>query len=227
MALVSFSPILSDARGAAGSDVFKTINGNSILRKTYMRHKTYPINAAIQKANFKFIVKFWRRIPQYHRDEWNSLAIQLAASQIKFFKKPLSGYNLFVSCNLNLKRWGSSYHESPANIDNLLFPNITQVVMTANSTHIFITPYHSVPSSYKLEAVASPMISPGITIMIPFLYMGLYTLGLPGKIDIINEWQSIFGNRIIPFQKIFSKIRWIDTYSGFASPWYLSNCIIS
>jgi len=106
MSLISTSPILSDLRGRSGSNIFKTIAGNSVLRRDYAKKRGNLHWATWQKDNLRKVNSLWKIISDVATASWYTLADDLRNSNKSFWGKNLDAYNLFVSSNLNSLRWG-------------------------------------------------------------------------------------------------------------------------
>ena len=217
--IASPSPIISDARGQAGSVVFKTIHGNIQIRKTYQRFKTYPIYAAQQKWNFEATTKTWRFLRDYQRKGWNDLALELGLSKPKFFKKPLDGFNLFVCLNLNSLRWNYNLNADAPDISVFNLPHVS----ISNNGSIMHTEYISfnLNGAYEayIELIASKPHSAGCSFAQTFRYVTNQVFLDSLSYDISIYYANVFSTHANSPPKHFWKFRVIDRLSGAFSLW--------
>jgi hypothetical protein len=101
MAIIATSPLISNLRGKAGSDIFYTAKGI-----TYLRCRVKPINKQNPvTSNWRSIVssffKTWQQLSDDVRMQYNDIAPSIPHYDINGNDKPLSGYQLFLSCALN------------------------------------------------------------------------------------------------------------------------------
>jgi hypothetical protein len=225
--IATTSPILSDLRGQAGSDVFRTIHDNVVIRKQYTRFKSYPLYAATQKSNFVQLTKWWGRETGVFRQGWISLAAQLAISKIKFFNKPLNGFNLYLSCHLNKWRWGlHTLFPAPDFTVFGKFPNFSFLVSV-----VFHTEYLKLVTweigFTNIELRAAPPKSVGVSNTNCYRYIYHGPINLNEDLDISAFYSTAFPFNSLSQNKHFWQFRYINPDAGVGSFWYSFNTDVS
>lgn len=201
-----FGAIITDGRGKLGGHVFQQGRFGSI-----MKAKTSPIKkeSSLQRLNKAILSSLstsWSNLTDLERDLWNKASLVDKSSTFVHGTSLLSGYNLYVSLNLNLYHSGQSLITSPLPKSIIVPYGITVAVrqITANTLLVFFNSSDYNGSNFILYA--TPPMSAGISVA-GNSFVKLTNFVLPfSNIDVLGFYMNKFGY-ISEYSSIFLKFK--------------------
>jgi len=225
MALTSPSTLLTDIRGKAGSNVFRTVGGNTLIRKDFARYKSYPGYAAQQKSNFHQVIKLWQQNSAANNATWETLARTIKSTNNLFFNKKLNGYNLFLSFNLNLLRWSNAINLVAPLFANLVVGYMNNPYIVNIDGYLYLYPMTPPGGIVLIEIESALGVSPGKSTCGVFRIIDIFTYLPPDGILLNNYWINTFKRPITEGLRYFFNVRLINKFNGYAGPWYKLNVV--
>lgn len=219
MSLISYSPLVTSIHGKTGTNIFKVIHSNPLLQKAYQRLTKMNNFSTFQRATFVNVTKSWKLLLDSQRLAWSNLAVQVNAGSIKFFGTAVSGYSLYVSCNLNLNQWNNTTISDAPAFDSIHFPvtaSATVNLINADFPAFFTW---SDAETWQIEVKCSPPVSPGVSLQNCFRYLINSSISSTNVINLNPAYTNLFPGIPSNFFKIFFEFRFCNFANGFASPW--------
>lgn len=113
MALIRFSNLVNDIRGAAGGNVFARNRSGA-----YVRNRTTPLNPQSTpqmnaRAQFGQLAQNWRNLTEEERAQWESIAPEYPYLNKLGESRTYSGEQLYIKLNRNLQAAGAAALDSP------------------------------------------------------------------------------------------------------------------
>jgi hypothetical protein len=163
MAKVTFGPVVSEARGMCGNQVFARDRGGA-----YVRAKAKVVNPntsyqAMVRAWEKAIAQAWSNtLTDQQRQAWRALADLLARKNVVGDTAYLSGFHQFCQSNLNLfHAGGSQLNDAPARIA-ATDPGPITISASSNPQHLQLTPTNTPPPGYGMILKTTKPLPPGV-----------------------------------------------------------------
>jgi len=101
MARVTYGPLVTELAGSIGGVTFqKNASGNTARLRPVPTVNPTSLQSGFQ-GNLSSIVNFWPTLTQAQKDDWDTHASIYDHTTVWGESKTLSGYQWFVSCNLN------------------------------------------------------------------------------------------------------------------------------
>jgi hypothetical protein len=224
---VVFGSIVTDGSGKLGGQVI-TKNHYGRFQKT----KVTPANPKTSRqlavrANFKAVQTAWETLSETNRLLWNNCVSDYPQKDRFGDTHILSGYGLFMKCNVSRLNIGQLVLESPP--VKFSFPNWSVVGVSAfaitGKVWLFMSP--TIPAGNRLELFATSSVSPGINYMHwSFKQIGFVLPSQGYPVDISSMYSTIFPSGLTVNKKVFFKARMINDASGFISHEVKFSCII-
>lgn len=161
MAHIRSGSIVSDIRGKVGTEIYSR-NKHGAYVKAYAA-PTNP-NSPDQQANrtdFQVAVSIWQSLADSERMRWNAYAASLVRSNSIGDKRLTSGYNLFLSRQINGLRIGLGVNPDPY-ISQQSAVYIGEDPVLTESSLIIDRATEEFGNSWWMFVAASPPVSPGV-----------------------------------------------------------------
>jgi photosystem II stability/assembly factor-like uncharacterized protein len=224
---VVFGSIVTDGSGKLGGQVI-TKNHYGKFQKT----KVTPANPKTSRqlavrANFKAVQTAWETLSETNRLLWNNCVSDYPQKDRFGDIHILSGYGLFMKCNVSRLNISQLVLESPP--VKFSFPNWSVVGVSAfaitGKVWLFMSP--TIPAGNRLELFATSSVSPGINYMHwHFKQIGFIMPGQSYPVDISSMYSAIYPTGLTTLKKVFFKARMINDASGFISHEVKFSCIV-
>jgi hypothetical protein len=163
MAKVTFGPVVSEARGACGTQVFARDRGGA-----YVRAKAKVVNPktsyqATVRAWEKTIAKAWSTsLTDQQRQGWRELADLITRSNVLGDKTSLSGFHTFCQSNLNLIHAGLAPLHDPPPALAATDPGELSASASASAPQLLLNPTTAPPNGWGFIAKATKNLTPGV-----------------------------------------------------------------
>lgn len=99
----------NEFHGTAGEVTASKIGGETILNDRAQHSHVKTPRQSERRANFSFILRLWKTLSDEQHLAWESQARQHRERTLIAEDVPLTGYNLFVCFNTNLRVVGARY----------------------------------------------------------------------------------------------------------------------
>lgn len=228
MALVKFSALISGMWGKLNGSIFSSTRQGYIIKNKFTPTNPQTPLQQSTRARIAFLSSNWKTLTDNQRLLWNNAA----SSHIRFnhWGDPyiMSGYTLFLSCNINLSlialNFTNDYITPPS---PTLINSLASSFISTNTNKILVE-FAPFPVSPFIDYIlfATPPLSAGINyVLSQYRQIGIITNSstLPFYAD------SFYFNKFPNYsqgQKVFFKLLPISNISGDSYPAFYSNCII-
>lgn len=218
MAVIKFSPIVSEARGKVGDVVFSRNSYSAYVRGFVVPTNPNTLSQQNVRGRFGGTAQMWRQITPVQRQQWKAQSEYINRTNIFGDSTPLTAFNWFMRANQNRVVLGAVAIPFPVltppppqfTVDNIaadttggtLIVSFSPVVPVNVAIVVYGTTGLSagvnfVKSEYRLfSVIPNPQVSP---------------------IDLTVNYVSIFGALPLVGEKVFVKLRAIDVTSGIDS----------
>jgi hypothetical protein len=229
--MAQFRSILGDIRGSIAGTTFSR-NGNA----AYMRNRATPVNPrstgqTLSRTALAYVSTLWRSLTQPLQDGWKALAATVPYQDKMGNTSFYSGFQLFVKLNKTLQSNGlATIQAAPAGAPT--FPGIAysgyqseqDAAVPGDFTLLINLLVAASAAGFNLQVQSTAPISGGINFVNESAYRTIASYPDPITVSpkaLTNDWEGVFG---IPTgsligSAIFTRLRLIDTASGFVSPW--------
>lgn len=102
-----FGAIVVSGSGKLGGHIFTGSGVRSAMSTKSIQVNKRSVRQSSQRAFVTYLSSLWRELNEQERASWDSSAVIENKNNNSDTKGNISGFNLFVSCNLNLKALGS------------------------------------------------------------------------------------------------------------------------
>ena len=217
------SPLISEARGKLGGSVFARNSAGQ-----YVRAKTQPANpqTTSQQANralFAAASKQWSTLSAATRAQWSGAAANMVRRDSLGQKFTPSGFNTYLRAYFNIKAYGSGAVPT-APYDTAAFIDVATLTLSVIPTfggHAIVQVAKAASVGWPgsgWKVYASLCQPPGVNFMGPAMYR---RLGIPDSVSANTMQLSTAYFNVFDAQpwtvgtRLFVKIAWVDTISGF------------
>jgi hypothetical protein len=135
MVQVKYGSIIDEMKGKQGGSVFKGGYSAPSMQSIGKRSKSYTSWDQYPLGKLAYIAQLWRSITEAQRTDWNTLA--LTWPFINCFGETYygSGFQVFMSVNLNLSLVGTAWHNTAADrVADFVFTAVTGTWTAVNNT---------------------------------------------------------------------------------------------
>lgn len=207
--------LFEDFSGSTGGITATHSAGHLVVRNKVIPTYTDTDYQKVIRGNFSVYTKKWGELTDGQRQKWIEKAIEVSANKSYFgITGKISGFNLYVKCNINLKLVNvvaeltepvRSLPQKTPTIDKIeykeekLTVKLSEIISAEDSVVIRVTP-----------------LKPGQSTNVNGLRQVGVILGGTDNIDVTEKFIEIFGN-IVEGEKLQAQAYAINTQSGFAS----------
>lgn len=138
MALIKLSSIgITNLSGKAGGSVFSRNRGGN-----YVKNFVVPVNSSTSaqeqvRADFAYFSAKWRLLTEAQRESWRQAKIDFPRTNVFGDTITLSGFNLYISLNQNLRTiGGTEISNAPAPAGVTPVDSISNLVFTGGATPV-------------------------------------------------------------------------------------------
>lgn len=215
MALIKTTAIIAEIRGKVAGTVFSRNASGA-----YMRTKVTPINPqttaqSLVRQNFTDNSQTWRGLTENQRKLWNQSAINFTRTNIFGDNVPLSGFNLYVRLNNNLKAVNVAVIADAPQPESVQgFTTLSVVADTGGGTFdITFTP--PIAANVSVQVFATAPLSAGVTFVKTELRkIDVLVTADTTPQDLAAEYITKFGALPPVGSKIFIQFTPINTTTG-------------
>ena len=126
MVQVKYGDTITEYKGKSGGSVFKGGYSAPSMQSIGHRSKQYTSFDQFPLGKLSYIAQLWRTITAGQRTDWNTLALTWPFTNCFGDTYYGSGFQVFMSVNLNLALVGIAYHDTAADhTANWVFTNVT------------------------------------------------------------------------------------------------------
>ena len=218
MALLKWSPLISEARGK--------LNGIVLARNqygAYAREKVTPENPETTRqeevrAFLTSASQSWRDLDDTQRAQWQKAAGEHSRRNVFGDLAPLNGFNHYVKINATLLNAGVSPLEVPGPEEPTEQIQHLEVGQFQMEDQLLLTVSPSeVPSTYAAQIEATPGLSPGRSSPgTRYRVLTYLTEGQNLEQNLNNPWKELYGNLEVN-KRIFFRVSFIHTTNGHTS----------
>lgn len=209
----------SEFRGTAGDVTARRTGGRTVLNGRAQHSHIKSPKQSVRRASFGYITKQFKQLTAQQLIAWQKLAeIHREHALVGAEGVPLTAHNLFVCLNANRSLVGVPLTmDAPEQIhgsDAIAFDDI------------WITPERILISGLRdadnpnarLVVKMSPGQGPGISkAWDKTVIVGDFETSDWGDLDLLGVYTKSFGVDVVPGQKYFLELYWIDELSGYVS----------
>jgi len=214
---IKWGALVVDGRGKIGGQVASKNRAGA-----YMRNKVTPVNpqtsAQLSARNrLTTYAQGWRGLTQAQRDAWNAAVSDFARTDIFGDLKNPTGFNLYNRLNNNLVLVGQSAITSPplpASVGEVVASSLTAEDGTVAES-LSLALGDDVPANTAIKVFATAPQSPGKSfVKSEYRFIGYEPAAESTPIDILSNYQAVFGSTGEAGQKIFVKVQAVNTNTG-------------
>jgi len=215
MAKVKFGQIISEARGKIGGMVFSRNSYGS-----YIRQKVTPVNPSsarqsIVRTYLTQLAQDWRDLTAPQKLQWNTQAVAFAKTDIFGDKQTPSGFNLYMSLNLNILNVNGVVISTPPVLEDAFNFTAFSAAISAGGGSIDLTYAAAIPATVSVEVFATAPMSAGKSfVKSEYRKIDVILTADASPFDIAAEYIVKFGSVGLAGQKVFFKMVPIVTLTG-------------
>lgn len=232
MANLKYGVIVTKIVGKIGGQIFQQgKNGNVI--KNYgapgIKLETWKVPPEPKpptKPTKRLAAQSWKGLTDDQRSAWNAAASSFPATNKVGDTYTPSGFQLYMSCNINLLLAGQDMLSTPPAASS--FPSSADYILTADTTPLIgISQDVVFAANFLLEVSISPCFSTGLRKPLGGTKLiGYYASQVGLVIDLTADW-VVFYAALQLGQRLQVNIRFIDINTGLKSAWVMKRCIIT
>ncbi|HJG19169.1 hypothetical protein [Odoribacter splanchnicus] len=212
--------LFKDFSGSTGGITATHSGGHLVVRNKIVQTYTDTEYQKAIRQNFTLFTKNWQELTDVQREEWNAKAKTVTSDHAVYgISGKISGFNLYVRCNMNLQLVGLAPALTVPG-DDLpgIVPELSAVTIDADALNVTLS--DNVDKD-DILVIRLTTLSPGQSTNTNALRQVGQVPGNAKEADIIEKYTAIFG---LPEdgQKIQVQIYAINKNSGFASSRKLS-----
>jgi len=206
----------NDFAGTAKEVTARTVNGRNVLSVRAKQSKVVTPAQANSRNQLSRISREYKQLSDSQMRAWEALAQRLKG--ISYFGKAaeMTGHNAFVRLNVNRVLAGEPILENaPASVISI--PNATYRLAVVSPSMVVFQGIKHQPAPLKLVVKMSAAVSPGISNgWSKTVIISPNTEDDWGEADLTTFYTNTIGVTPAVGQKIFIKVYWMDTTTGFA-----------
>jgi len=228
MAAIKFTGLVSDMKGSIGGSTVQGGKQGPIIRaKPKPAQKTLNLQQP-RRGYFSTLTRKWSGLTQTKRDAWDA-----AAPSFPIYNKfgdlvDPSGFNLFLSLNINLNVIGLSYIDTPPTAGSVTaITSVSFLISESLEAFNFSISPTPVPTKHKYVYYAGPNRSPGVQVNYSTLrVIKVRNEGNGANINIWSDYQDVFGVKPRAGMKIFAGVVPVLKSTGQRLPMVGSSTIV-
>lgn len=231
MALIRFSNLVNDIRGAAGGNVFARNRSGA-----YVRNRTTPLNPQstgqqIARAAFGGLSQAWRTLTEAQRQAWADAAPEYPYLNKLGESRVYSGEQLYMKLNRNLQAAGQSLINEPLAPMGVDSVNGLTMDVDVNGLAVNLTgTLESVDSASTIVIQASAPLSAGKSTVPRSAFKNIATATeaeIVVETDYSTEYQAVFGSFAgQEGAKVFFRVYSVNNATGQASAPFIASTVI-
>lgn len=231
MALIRFSNLVNDIRGAAGGNVFARNRSGA-----YVRNRTTPLNPQstgqqIARAAFGGLSQAWRTLTEAQRQAWADAAPQYPYLNKLGESRVYSGEQLYMKLNRNLQAAGQPLLDAPLNPSGVDSVNSLTIDMDINGAVLsLVGTLEANDATSTIVIQASAPVSAGKSTVPRSAFKNIATateaeIVLEG--DYSTDYQAVFGSFTgMEGAKVFFRVYSVNNATGQASAPFMASTVI-
>lgn len=207
--------LFDDFSGSTGNITATHSAGHLVVRNKVAPAYTDTEYQKAVRQNFTKFTKNWQELTDAQRDQWNAKAKAVTSNHTAFgISGKISGFNLYVRCNMNLQLVGLAPALTVPG-DDLpgIVPEVQAITTSADALNVSVT--ENVDKDDILVVRLTPL-SPGQSTNQNALRQVGQIAGEAKEANILEKYTAIFGAPEAG-QKLQVQIYAINKHSGFAS----------
>jgi len=215
MAKIKFGQIISEARGKIAGMVFSRNAYGS-----YIRQKVTPVNpsSAAQSVVRTYLTQLaqdWRDLTAPQKLQWNTQSVAFAKTDIFGDKQTPSGFNLYMSLNMNILNVNGAVISSPPVLEDAFnFTSLSAVISVGGGTST-LTYAAAIPATVSVLVYATAPMSAGKSfVKSEYRKIDVILTADASPFDIAAEYTAKFGSVGALGQKVFFKLVPVVTLTG-------------
>jgi hypothetical protein len=227
-AKIKFGQIISEARGSIAGMVFSRNHSGS-----YIRQKVTPVNPSnpaqtLVRTYLTQLSQDWRDLTAAQKLQWNTQSVAFAKTDIFGDKQTPSGYNLYMSLNLNILNVGGTPISIPPVLeDSFNFTSLSVAISEGGGTAT-LTYAAAIPATVSVEVFATAPMSAGKEfVKSEYRKIDVILTADVSPFDIATEYIAKFGSVGQEGQKVFFKLVPIVTLSGIRGMGITASAIVA
>jgi hypothetical protein len=217
MTLIKYSGLVSDHRGVLNGSIFSKNKSGNIVKNKQSPLNRSSFSQQTYRANWAYIVKYWKFLTVEQRDSWINLAASTTWHNSIGNAYHPSGQQLYLYCNQNLYS---------VNLPMLLLAvnPIGRTIITSAYVTQGLWNYYSmslefyptpVNSHVRYKLYATPSLSPGISYARKQLRLiNIIVPGTASPYDFTTPYVDLY-DLPVAGSKVFFKLVPVDIVTGF------------
>lgn len=225
---IKYSALVSDMRGKLNGSVASKNRFGS-----YLRNKVTPVNRktvyqTVVRAILATVAQTWRGLTASQRSQWDGAVNSFKGTNIFGDVKVLSGFGLFTKLNANRLTIGQAQITTPPLPTDV--PGVTALSATADvsDAKIILTysPAIDAGVSVILEATA-PMSAGKNFVDSEYRKIDVLLTADASPLEVQTAYIAKFGSIGVAGQKIFFRMKAVDTSSGIPGGSISASCVVT
>lgn len=231
MALIRFSNLVNDIRGAAGGNVFARNRSGA-----YVRNRTTPLNPQstgqmAARAAFGGLSQMWRTLTEAQRQAWADAAPEYPYLNKLGESRTYSGEQLYMKLNRNLQAAGASLIEAPLNPAGVDAVNALTMDVDVNGLAVNLSGSLTSDDATSVIVIqASAPVSAGKSTIPRSGFKNIATATeaeIVAEADYGTEYAAVFGSFAgQEGAKVFFRLYAVNTETGQASAPFITSTVI-
>jgi hypothetical protein len=225
---VKFGAIITDGRGKLGGHYAASNHSGTHLATRKKSIRRFGVSVGVSKTTQATNVQLWATLTMLEQQQWSQDANNYTYIGRMGDTIRLTGQQHFIATNNNLAAIGTAPITIPGAKQGYAPPAFTLTANTGGSlitlTYAAVLPSVATP---RIAIYATPLMSTGRSVAFS-QYRLITQTDQHGQAsdNVYSFWHPIFGN-LITGQRLFVKLRVIDTLSGASSFLQVASCVIS
>lgn len=133
-----FGAIVVSGSGKLGGHVFQGSGVKSVMKSKSSPLKKNTVNQQFSRNQVRSLSSMWRELFDYERASWDAQASIENKNNKSDSVGKISGFNLFLSCNLNLKLVGKPIIRSAKSRNSLPLFSIIVAFINSGTQNVFV-----------------------------------------------------------------------------------------
>lgn len=226
MAIVKFSPLISEARGAVGDIVFSRNTYGAYVRDRVTPANPDSIQQQLFRGRFATVVAAWSSLSDNQRKEWRGVAPHWSRKNIFGDHSQLSGYGLFMRLNLNvynLTLATLTHPPEPVPPDPI---SISSLVLDNGANSYVITLASAVADNTRVQLRASSSLNLGVN-FVKSEYRYIAVIQNTDTYSFKNKYAYVFGGSAITGKRVFIAANSVNIATGITLPPQIISAIVT
>jgi hypothetical protein len=213
--IVTPSNLITTLRGSAGSAVFTNNQGIINVRTRVKPSNPISLKSQNYRAHYKWLSTVWKQSSEANRQRLIDSAKEWNNHNRYSWKKPLNGFNLFMSIILNKSVNPYVVFSLNPIPSACIIPVLDKIWVQWDGSQLMLRWPTRIGLQGSLMIYASPQVSSGISKFHTYrLIKVLQFVGPDVSGDLLPAWKSVFSVFNICNSKIFFKVCFMNNDTG-------------